>query len=175
MNKSTTEIFINGLRSKRVDVHGSTGNEMFYPALDLRWTSSIVRTIMCGFALISHKFGATLGAMGYKLNRLRPWLTTVGVDAHNLRNDLATLLHIHIIADVKIEAAYEIFVVKRGATHRGASKLHRLHVGNGRHGSCTANLIGDLVKAREGAFSFKLIGYSPSRTLCSEAQLSLLS
>ena len=148
---------------------------MFYSSLDLRWTSSIVRTIMCGFTLISHKFGATFGAMGYKLNRLRPWLTTVGVDAHNLRNDLATLLHIHIITYVKIKAAYEIFVVKRGATHRGAGKLHRLHVGNGRHGSCTAHLIGDLVEAREGAFGFKLIGYSPARTLCCEAQLSLLS
>ena len=175
MNQSVTIVIIHRLRPQRIDIHGLSRDEMLDATLDLRRTTRIVRTVMGGLAFIAHQLSATFRTMGDELHRLCDDGTLVEIHPHDLRDDLPTLLHIDIIADMQVETADEILVVQRGAFHGCSCQLHRVHIGHWRYCSCTPHLISHLIQSGAGPFSLELIGNGPPRTLCRETQGTLLS
>ena len=175
VHESAAPVFVHRLGPQRHDVHGAARDEMLDAPLDLRRTTAVVRAIVHGLALVAHQRRAAFGTARDELHGLRDDGTLVDVHAHNLRNDLATLLHIHIVADMQVEALDEVLVVQRGTLHRGTCQLHGFHVGHRCHGSRSSHLIGHLVEPRAGPFGLELIGNSPSGRLGRESQMPLLA
>ena len=143
--------------------------------LNLRRTTRIVRTVMSGLAFIAHQLSATFRTMGDELHRLCDDGTLVEIHPHDLRNDLPTLLHIDIVADMQVETADEILVVQCGAFHRCSCQLHRVHIGHWRNRPSTSYLISHLIQSGTSPFCLELIGNGPTRTLSRESQGTLLS
>ena len=174
VHESMTEVVVDGFRPQRVDVHGAARYEMLYAAFDLRRTAGVVGTIPSCLALVAHKGRSALGTALHELHRLRNDGPLVQVYPHNLGDNLAAFLHIHVVAYVKVERADEGFVVQRRAFHGRSGQLHGVHVGDGCHGTGAAHLVGHLIETGAGAFGLELIGDGPARTLGREAQRTLL-
>ena len=168
------EVFVHRLRAEAVNVHGLARYEVLYSPLYLRRAASVVGAVVGGLALVAHERRAALRAAVNKPYRLHARRARLGVNAHNLRYYLASLLHIHVVAQVKVEAAYEVLVVQRGAAHRSAGQLHRLHVGHWRHRARAPHLEGHLGEPRALALGLELVGYRPARALRRVAQGALL-
>ena len=174
LDESATVVLVNGLRPQRVDVHGPAGNEVLNAPLDLRRTAGIVGAVPDGLALIAHQRRAALWTAAYELHGLGNDGALVDVDADNLRDNLAALLHVDHVAQVQVERADEVLVVQRGAAHGGACQLHGLHVGHRGDGTGAAHLIGDLQQARLGTLGLELVGNGPAGRLGGIAQRTLL-
>ena len=174
-NKSVSVEIVNSLRSNTVYVHCLTRNEMLYASLYLRRTSRIVRTIICGFALIPYQLGSTLRTVGYKPHWLGYNRALLNINSDNLRNNLASLFNIHIIAYMQVQAAYKVFVVERSTPYGCSGQLNRLHIGYRSNSSSTPHLKCHFIKTCAGSFCLKLISYGPTRILCSIAKSPLLS
>ena len=175
VDESAAPVFVNRLWTKRHDVHGLSRDEMLDTPLNLRRTTRIVRTVMGSLAFIAHQLSAAFRTMGDELNWLCDDGTPVEIHPHDLRDDLPTLLHIDIVADVQVETADEILVVQCGAFHGCSCQLHRVHIGHWRNRSCTPHLISHLIQSGTSPFRLELIGNGPPRTLSCESQGTLLS
>ena len=175
VDKSAAPVFVHRLGAQRHDVHGPPGDEMLDSPLDLRRTTAVVRTIVNGLALIAHQRRAAFGTARDELHRLCDDGTLVDVHPHDLRDNLATLLHIHIVADMQVKTLDEVLVVQRGTLHGGSSQLHGFHVGYRGYGSRTPHLISHFVQPCAGPFGLELIGNGPSRRLGRESQMPLLA
>ena len=102
-------------------------------------------------------------------------LRTVGaVNAGNLRDNLARLFHIDVVADVQVQAGQNVGVVERGTAHDGAGQLHGVHDGNGGDSAGASHLIGHVDERRAGPLGLKLVGDGPARTLRRIAKVLLL-
>ena len=100
MYQSAAEVFVNGFRAQRVDIHGSASNKVLNAPLYLWRTSSIVRTVVGSLARIAHQLGTTFRTMGNEGYWLCIGRTFVYLYAHYLRYNLAALLNIHIVGNV---------------------------------------------------------------------------
>ena len=174
-NKSMSVEIVNGLRSNTVYVHCLTRNKMLNAPLYLRRTSGIIRTIICGFALIPYQLGSTLRTVGYKRHWLGYNRALLNVNADNLRNNLASLFNIHIITYMQVKAAYKVFVVERSTPYGCSGQLNRLHIGYRSNSSGAPHLKCHFIKTCACSFGLKFIGYGPARILSSIAKSSLLS
>ena len=175
MDEPLTVVVVDGLWAQRVDVHGLAGNEVLDAPLDLWRTTRIVGTIPGSLALVAHQWRATFRTTFDELHRLGDDRPLVYIHTHNLGDDLATLFHVDIIADMQVKRTDKILVVQRGALHGGASQLHRIHIRHWGDGTCAPHLISHLIQSRTDTLGLKLIGDGPAWTLGSESQCALLS
>ena len=147
---------------------------MLYPSLYLWRTGCVVGTIVGCLSLISHQRCTALRTHLGKFHRLRPFLTAIHIYSHNLRDDLPTLFHIHIVMDMQVETADKVLVVQCGALHHRTRQLHRFHVGHRRHSSRSSHLECHVEQSRALSLCLKLICYCPSGALRRVSQLPLL-
>ena len=166
---------IYGLRAEGVDVHGATRDKVLYAPLNLWRTARVVRTIVDCLALHALKQGSAFRTVGDKLYRLGRSITLALIDTHYLRDNLTTFLYIHVVALMKVERAYKVFVVESGTAHLGASQLHGLHISHRGYGTRSAHLVCNLEQLGAYALSLVFIGNSPARTLSRHAQRTLLA
>ena len=159
------------LGAKAIDVHGFARDEVLNATLELGRTLGVVGAIMRRFAFVAHEGCATLGTGGAE-HDLRSWhkRACLGVDAHDLRNDFARLLYVHIVAQVEVELVDDVGIVKRCALDDGARKLHGIHIRHGSYGTRTTHLEGHLVEHRATTLGLKLISDCPTRTFGGEAE-----
>ena len=148
---------------------------MFYTSLNLRRTRHVIRAIIGRLALVTHQFGSALRTMGDKFHRTCFDRALRDVYTHYLRYDLTTLFDIHIIANMKIELTYGVFIINRCTFHHRASKLHWIHIRHRSNGTGTSHLKCYPVEASALTLSLKLICNSPSRTLGRISESTLLT
>ena len=108
---------INSFRAEGVDVHGTTRDKVLYAPLNLWRTARVVRTVVDCLALHALKQSSALRTVGDKLYRLGRSITAALIDTHYLGDNLTTFLYIHIVALMKVERAYKVFVVKGSSAH----------------------------------------------------------
>ena len=165
MDNPALIVFIHGLRTKRIDIHRLTGNEMFDASLNLWRTTGIVGTIPCSLALIAHQRCATFRTALDELYGLRDDRTLINVHTHNLGDNLTTLFHIDHITDVEVETTDKILVIQRCTLHDSTCQLYRFHVGNRRHRASTTYLVSHFQQTRAFTLSLEFIGDCPARAL----------
>ena len=170
LDKTLTIVVVDGFRPQRVDVHGTTGNEVLDAPLDLRRATCIVRAVPGRLSLIADEWRAAFGTALDELYGLGDDRPLVDVHPNYFRNDLASLFHIDIIADMQVETLDEVLVVERGPLHGRTRQLHGIHIGHGRDGTSTPHLIGHLVQSGADALGLELIGDGPAGTLGRETE-----
>ena len=138
---------------------------MLDTSFDLWRTTCIVRTIPSRLTFISHQGRATLRTTLNELHRLCDNRTLVDIHTHDLRDNLAAFLHIHIIADMQVETLDEVLIIQRSALHCRTCQLHRIHVCHRRHSTSTSHLIRHLIQTGTDALCLELIGNGPTWTL----------
>ena len=148
---------------------------MLYATLYLRRTSRVVRTVVYCLVLIAYKRSAAFRTSVYESYGFGIIWSFFHCHSDNLRNNLSSLFHVYVVADMKIEAAYEVLVVKCSTLHYGSSQLHGVHVSHRRYGSGATHLIRYAVEAGACTFRLELIGDCPTRRLGCIAQSLLLS
>ena len=138
---------------------------MLDTTLDLWRTTAVIGTIPGCLALVAYQWCAAFWAVLDKLNGLGDDGALVDIHTNNLGNNLSTFLYIHVVANMQVKALDEILVVQRGTLYGCACQLHGIHVGHRRDGTCTTNLISNLVQSGANTLSLKLIGDGPTWTL----------
>ena len=122
VNETTAVVFVYGFRADGVDIHGSTGNEVFDSPFDLRWATRVVGTVVGCFAIVAYQLRTAFRATVDKLNGLSRGVAAGEIYAHDFRNDFAAFLDINVVAQVEVEAADEVFVVECSAAHSGSGQ-----------------------------------------------------
>ena len=148
---------------------------MLYATLYLRRTSRVVRAVVDSLVFIANKGSAAFWTSVYESYGFGIIRSFFHCHSYNLRNNLSSLFHVYVVADMKIEAAYEVLVVKCSTLHYSSSQLHGVHVCHRRYGSGATYLIRYAIEAGACTFRLKLIGDSPTRRLGCIAQCLLLS
>ena len=149
---------VDGFGAESVDIHGLTAHEMLYLALDLGRTSGIVGAIMGCFALVAGQRATTFGAFVDETHLVAHHETGIHVHAYNLRDDFATLLYIHPVADVEVEPLDDVGIVQGGTLHHGSGQLHGVEVGHRSHGTGASHLVGNAIEAGTGSFGLEFVG-----------------
>ena len=175
MNESLTVVVVDGLRAQGVDVHRLAGNEVLNATFDLWRTACVVRTVPGSLTFIAHQGRAAFRTAFDKLHGHSHERTFFDIHAHNLGDDLTAFLHKHIVADMQVERADEVFVVQGGTLHGGTRQLHGIHIRHRCDGTRAPHLISHLVQTRTHAFCLEFIGDGPAWTLCRESQCTLLA
>ena len=88
------------------------------------------------------------------------------------RNDLAGLLHEHVVADTDVLAGDLVLVVQCGTRHGGPGQDDRLQFGHGRQHTCATNLDRNGVDLGLGPLGLELVGDGPARRLGRAARLA---
>ena len=83
-------------------------------------TSEFIGAHMGSLSLDTHKRRTTYGTLCDKFYRHRTWHSCTYIDTGNLGNNLATLLHIEMIAFMYVETAYNIGIMERGTLYDSA-------------------------------------------------------
>ena len=96
--------------------------------------------------------------------------TFFGQIAHELRDDLACLLHLHQVAGPEILRREVVEIVQGRPLDHRAREEHRLQLGHRRQGARLAHLHRDAQQAGLRGFGGKLVGDHPARGLAGASQ-----
>ena len=155
------------------DVHGLAADEVQQAALDLHRAAVLVGAEPSGLRLGLDERRAAVRTF-VRENGPRGVRGAVRrVDARDLGDDFAALLHVHPVAHADVQQGHLVGVVEGGALDDGAAELHRREVGDGGHGAGAADLIVDAEQLRAGLFGLEFIGDRPARRLGRVAEHAL--
>ena len=143
-NKVVLQQELHGLLAQRLDVHRLAADEVDDATHNLGAAVALVGAVVLRLALIADKFSTTLGAVGDVLQRLARSITLANLHARNLRDNLATLLHIHHIALAQVKCCNLVGIVECRALYGCACQQHGLKVCYRGNSARATNLIGYL-------------------------------
>ena len=135
---------------------------MLYFALDLGWTSRVIRTIPCSLSFAANQGFIAFRTGCHKHHRPSHWVPLAFVDTNNFRDNLATLFDHYLVAQMQVEASYDISIMQGSTFYAGTGKLHRLKIGNRGNGTGSTDLVGDRQESGNCLLSLKFIGNRPA-------------
>ena len=162
-NQSGRHQLIDQLFAQPFDVHGVAGRREPDSLPDLRRALRI-RTADVDASFVLHDWRLALGANRgkRKLGELR---RSQVFDPHDVRNDLARLLHDDNVPDPDVLADDFVGVVQTGPADDRSRELHRLQFRNRRDRARFAHLHVNRQQFGGRLVLFKLVGHDPSRAL----------
>src|SRR5260221_7889775 len=92
---------------------------------------------------------------------------------NNLRNDIASPLYHHLVADPDILAGDFVFIMQGGACDHDTTDGDRFEIGNRRQDAGTPHLDDDVVERGDGALGGKFVRDGPARCPANEAKAGL--
>ena len=162
---------LDGLLAQTLDVEGLAADEVDDASDDLGTASALVRTVVLGFALVTHQFGAAFGAVRNVFEGTAVGGTLRELHARNLGDDLAALLDIDHVARADVQQGHLLGVVERGATYGGPGQQHGREVRDGGDGSGASDLERDAFQTGQHLLGLELVGHGPFRGFGRESQL----
>ena len=162
MNQSFLIELVDGFRAKPINIHRLPADKMLDFSLDLRRTGRIVGAIMGCFTFIACQRATTFGTLVDEAHLIAHQETGIHIHAYNLRDDFASLFHIHHIADVEVKPLDDVGIVQGSPLHHRTGQLHGVEIGHRSDGSRTTYLISHLIQASTCSFGLKFISDGPS-------------